>query len=227
QRVEELRKNLVSDASHELRTPLASLLAQLEGIQDGVLKMDPDRIQLLKAQVARLQELIDGLQDYAFFRSQSIKIQKVPIIVLAFVSKIISTYTSQFAEKKITVKLDISNHLIINADPTLLERVFDNLIENAIRYSQATLVMISATEKHIIFSDNGVGIPPEHLQNIFERFFRVDKSRSRSTGGMGLGLSITKEIVEVHGWHIHAQVPVNGHGVEFVVTLHQATEHTS
>ncbi|MFH1207769.1 MAG: ATP-binding protein [Patescibacteria group bacterium] len=219
QRIEELRKNLISDASHELRTPLASLQAQLEGVQDGVLKMDPERIKLLQVQVARLHELTEGLQDYAYFRSQSITIQKAPVMVRAFASKIISTYDSRLAEKKITAKQDIPDHLAINADSVLLERIFTNLIENAIRYSQASLITISATDKQIIFSDNGVGIPPAHLQNIFERFFRLDKSRSRSTGGMGLGLSITKEIVEAHGWKIHAQQPMNSKGAEFVIEL--------
>jgi signal transduction histidine kinase len=219
QRVEELRKNLISDASHELRTPLASLQAQLEGVQDGILKMDPDRIKLLQTQVARLHELTNGLQDYAYYRSQSIKIEKKPVLVRAFVVKIISAYSSRLEEKKIAVKLDIPERLTIDADSALLERIFNNLIENAIRYSQAAQVTINASEKQIIFSDNGIGIPPEHLNNIFERFFRLDKSRSRSTGGMGLGLSITKEIVEAHGWRIQAQAPADGHGVEFVIDI--------
>lgn len=223
QRVEELRKNLISDASHELRTPLASLQAQLEGVQDGVLTMDAERLKLLQNQVARLKELTERLQDYAYFRSQSVTIQKTPILVQPFLSKIISQYAGQLAQAKITVKVDCSDQLTINADQTLLERVFNNLIENTLRYSQATQVTISASEKQIVFSDNGVGIPPEHLQNIFERFFRLDKSRSRSTGGMGLGLSITKEIVEAHGWHIQAQTPADERGVTFTITIAENT----
>ncbi|MFA6553581.1 MAG: ATP-binding protein [Patescibacteria group bacterium] len=219
QRVEELRKNLISDASHELRTPLASLQAQLEGVQDGVLTMDPERLKLLQTQVTRLHELTNGLQDYAYFRSQSIKIEKAPVLIRTFVEKIISIYASRLAEKKITVKLDIPDSLKIDADSSLLERIFNNLIENTIRYSQASQVAIHASEKQIVFSDNGVGIPSEHLQNIFERFFRLEKSRSRTTGGMGLGLSITKEIAEAHGWHINAQQPADGMGVEFIIEL--------
>ncbi len=219
QRVEELRKNLISDASHEFRTPLASLQAQLEGVQDGVLKMDPERLAILQNQVARLHELTNGLQDYAYYRSQAIKIEKKPVILGSLVSNIIKTHDQPLAEKKIYVKSDVPENLTIDADPVLLERIFNNLTENAIRYSQASQITVRATEKEISFSDNGVGIPPEHLQNIFERFFRLDKSRSRSTGGMGLGLSITKEIVEAHGWHIHAESPANDHGINFIINL--------
>ncbi|MFA5051910.1 MAG: ATP-binding protein [Patescibacteria group bacterium] len=219
QRVEELRRNLITDASHELRTPLASLQAQLEGIQDGVLKIDPERLALLQTQVARLHELTNGMQDYAYLRSQALRLQRTATHLRELVDKITASFKEKIQHNKITVHNDVPADYTIDADPALLERIFNNLMENSIRYSQATHITVSASGKNFSFSDNGVGIPPEHLHNIFERFFRLDKSRSRASGGMGLGLSIVKEIVEAHGWHIQAETPADGHGVEFRVTF--------
>lgn len=222
QRVEDLRKNLISDASHELRTPLASLQAQLEGIQDGVLKLDPERIKLLQNQVSRLHELTDGMQDYAHLRSQAVRLQRATVRLRILADKVFASLKDQLTAGAITVRNDIPDDYIVNADSILVERIFTNLAENTIRYARASEITVTADPDSITFNDNGVGIPPEHLQNIFERFFRLDKSRSRSTGGMGLGLAITKEICEAHGWHISAHVPHDGKGVEFIIATHRA-----
>lgn len=219
QRVEELRKNLISDTSHELRTPLASLTAQLEGIDDGVITLDKERVKLLRAEVSRLSEMTDGLQDYARLRSQVIKPERQNIKLKEILDKIIVQHKKSLEDKKIAVHLNLAADYSLTADPKLLERVFTNLFENAIRYSQAKNITVTANQEQIIFADDGVGIPAQHLQDIFERFFRLEKSRSRATGGLGLGLSIVKEIIEAHGWKITARIPASNKGVEFVINL--------
>jgi len=218
-RVEELRKNLISDTSHELRTPLSSLMAQLEGMEDGVIALDKERIKLLRQQVDRLSELTEELQNYASLRSQSIKPQLKNFQLKEIINKITEQFKGSLAEKKMAVHLDFADDYKLTADEKLIERVFANLFDNVIRYSKAENINISANSEQIIFTDDGVGIPEQHLGDIFERFFRLERSRSRQTGGLGLGLSIVREIIEAHNWKIKAKIPENKKGVEFVVDL--------
>jgi len=218
-RVEELRKNLISDTSHELKTPLASLTAQLEGIDDGVLSLDAQRVQLLRKQVSRLTELVEGLQDFARLRSESVVPQKEHIRIRDIFQAAQERFAPRLRAAGMQVLIPADEALIIEADPKIMDRVCDNLFENALRYSRAQHITVTADEKRIVFSDDGIGIPAEHLQDIFERFYRVEKSRNRETGGLGLGLAIVKEIVEAHGWKIHAEIPENNKGVAFVITL--------
>lgn len=218
-RTEELRKNLISDTSHELKTPLASLMAQLEGIDDGVITMDKERIKLLREQVSRLHELVESLQDYARLRSHTLQPQLKNFHFKDIINKIFGQYKNNLAEKKISVQLKIQDDYILTADPILIERIFTNLFDNTIRYSQAKNITISADSQQIVFADDGIGIPAQHLQDIFERFFRLEKSRNRKTGGLGLGLAIVKEIIEAHGWKIAARIAESNKGVEFVINF--------
>ncbi|MDD5039877.1 MAG: ATP-binding protein [Patescibacteria group bacterium] len=219
QRDEELRKNLISDTSHELKTPLAGLSAQLEGIQDGVLVLDADRVKLLREQVARLTELTEGLQDYASLRSSIIKPQKKNFHLKQVIGTIVREHKQSLDEHGMAVHTEIDESYVLTADQRLMERVFTNLFENAIRYSHGKNITVSADASRITLADDGVGIPPEHLKDIFERFFRLEKSRNRKTGGLGLGLAIVREIVEAHGWKIFAEVPATGRGISFVIAL--------
>ena len=219
QRVEELRKNLISDTSHELKTPLASLTAQLEGLEDGVLTFDKERVKLLTEQVKRLVDMTDTLQDYARLRSQNLKPELKKFPIKEILNSIIESYKTSLTEKKISVHLDFPDNYSVNGDAKLLTRVFTNLIDNAVRYSKARNITIAANQSRIVFSDDGVGIPEQHLQDIFERFFRLEKSRSRETGGLGLGLAIVKEIIQAHDWKISAKIPDNKKGVAFEIEL--------
>jgi two-component system, OmpR family, sensor histidine kinase BaeS len=217
QRVEELRKNLISDTSHELKTPLAALTAQLEGIEDGVLTLDKERVKILRDQVTRLTEMAEGLQDYAHLRSRVIKPEVKNFRFKEMIYDVVLPLKANLEDKKINVKLNIEDNFALTGDPKLLERAFTNLFDNTIRYSQASVITISATPQEIIFTDDGVGVPAQHLQDIFERFFRLEKSRNRTTGGLGLGLSIIREIIEAHGWKILARQPIAKKGIEFVI----------
>jgi len=214
---EQLRKNLISDTAHELNTPLTGLRAQLEGVHDGVLKMDHKRVTSLITQVDRLQGLVSALQEYAQLRGAQYKLQAKRILLADLVNEVLKTNQSELTKAGVATEITIPKDLALKAYPVLLERVFTNLIQNTLRYAQATTLTITADEHTITFSDNGVGIPRKHWPLIFERFYRVDQSRNRQTGGLGLGLAMVKEIVEAHGWDITVQKPSTEKGISFSI----------
>ncbi len=218
-KMEALRKDLISDTSHELKTPLTTLMAQLQGIKDGVLEIAPERVDMLLDQVYRLNDLVERLQEYSRLRSKTGKLKLVKFDLKADLDKVTESYTARLNKAKVKLQFQIPHKLTITADKPLFERIIINLLENSLKYAKGSVITISATETQITFADNGVGIGDEHLPYIFERFYRVEKSRNRDTGGLGLGLAIVKEIVEAHGWKISAETPEDGKGVEFRITL--------
>lgn len=236
QRVEDMRKDLISDTSHELKTPLAGLKAQLEGVRDGVLELDKKRTGELLKQVNRLDELVESLQSYSRLRGKSLKLNIKKVGLRKLVQSIGNQFEDRLAAAGIHLRLNINSKLTISADEDLLSQIFTNLFENALRYSQASEIVVSASvgkadknegsgnvnneSAEIKFEDNGVGIPTDHLPFIFERFYRVEKSRSRETGGLGLGLAIVKEIIEAHGWKIQAESKgEKGKGVSYKISI--------
>jgi two-component system sensor histidine kinase BaeS len=213
-KVEELRKDLISDTSHELKTPVTSLIAQLEGIKDGVIPFTNDRAVVLLEQVYRLRDLIDQLQEYSALRGGSRKIKKEFYNLNNVIETALSLTAERFKESGIKVQIEIPENLIVKMDKNLMQQIFLNIFENILVHSGATKVNIKWENNNLIISDNGKGVPEDKLTNIFERFYRVDSSRSRKTGGLGLGLAIVKEIVESHGWKISAKTKA---GLEFTI----------
>lgn len=203
-RVETLRKDLISDTSHELKTPLASLIGQLEGLRDKVFKPTPDRIEGLITQTNRLKDLVEKLQEYSRLRSKTLKLNKQPINFAEMIGNLQGTFADRLSASKMAVQTDIAAGFELVGDRGLVEQLFTNLFDNAIKHSQAKAIKLTAKPGEITFQDNGVGMDKEGLVNIFERFYRADKSRSRDTGGLGLGMAIVKEIAEAHGWKISA-----------------------
>lgn len=219
QRVEDLRKDLISDTSHELKTPITSLLVQLEGLKDGVVELNENRIETLVEQVKRIDDLVDRLQEYTRLRNRTQKAQIINFRFIQLVDSVISNHNKKIEEKNIKMNLEIEEDYILSADKVLVERVINNLLENALEYSEAKNIFVKANSKEIIFEDDGIGIPDIHRPYIFERFYRVEKSRNRATGGLGLGLSIVKEIIEAHGWKIEVSSHKENRGVKFTIIL--------
>lgn len=213
-RVEELRRELVTDTSHEFKTPLTSLRAQLEGLQDGVLKFNKTRATELLEQVTRLTSLVNTLDEYTRLRSKNSKLKKKNIKVATLLNSIIKKIKTD-----IKITIEIEKGLIIKCDKELTSRVLENLIENSIRYSKGKNIIIKATSKTIIVQDDGIGVSNKHLKDIYERFYRIEKSRNRKSGGMGLGLAIVKEIVEAHGWSIKSP-KLRNKGFKTVITIY-------
>jgi signal transduction histidine kinase len=203
QREEKLRKDLVSDASHELNTPLTTMIGQLTAIQEGKYPMTEERVVMLKEQAERLAELVQQLNTYTKARSPDIgEPENIPLKRLC--DELMSHFSLELKQKAITTNIDIAEDYILRADRHALQQILTNLIQNTLRYSQATEITIEATAREVTFSDNGRGVPTESLPHLFERFYRVDTSRNRTTGGLGLGLAIVRELVENQGWTITA-----------------------
>ncbi len=215
-RVEMLRKDLISDTSHELKTPITSLVGQLQGVKDGVLKMDKKRVDSLLEQVDRLDDLVEKLQEFSRIRNKNYKLNLKEINVSEFINEIVDQYKERFEEEKINVVIDVDKNFEIKGDKDLLRRVFINLIENTLKYAEASEIKISLNDNNLMFEDNGTGIDKKHLPYLFERFYRVEKSRNRNTGGLGLGLAIVKEIIEAHGWKVSVESEA-GKGTKFIV----------
>lgn len=213
---EKLRKDLVSDTSHELNTPLTTMIGQLTAMQEGKYPLTEERVAILKEQAERLAELVQQLDAYTKARMpMTSEPENIPL--KQFCEELIHHFCLELKQKGITAKLHIAEDYLIHANRGALQQILTNLMQNALYYSQATEVTIEATAHKLLFSDNGKGVPSESLPYLFERFYRVDTSRSRATGGLGLGLAIVRELAENQGWAITA---VAGHpGLMFVLTI--------
>ena len=210
----EKRKNdLIVYLAHDLKTPLTSIIGYLTLLHDEPqitpqLRARYTAIALEKAE--RLEDLINEFFDITRFNLTALTLEPSRTNLSRMLEQIISEFNPVLAEKELRWHTDIAPNVEILCDPDKLERVFDNLIRNAVNYSYSQtdisfyMKQIENTVE-IRVQNRGKTIPPEKLEHIFEQFFRVDSSRSSSTGGAGLGLAISKEIVELHGGRIRAQ----------------------
>jgi signal transduction histidine kinase len=213
---EKLRKDLVSDTSHELNTPLTTMIGQLTAMQEGKYPLTEERVAILKEQAERLAELVQQLDAYTKARMPATG-EPEDIYLRQLCEELLHHFSLDLKQKGITAKLHIAEDYIIHANRGALQQILTNLMQNALRYSQAAEVTIEATAHKLLFSDNGKGVPAKSLPYLFERFYRVDKSRDRTTGGLGLGLAIVRELAESQGWAIAA---VAGHpGLKFVLNI--------
>ena len=215
-REEELRKDLISDTSHELNTPLAAMLSQLTAMQEGVLPVTKARVKILAQQTERLTELVAQLNEYTKARSTAL-LTTEDVHVREICEALRESCTAQLREKHIELAIQIPPQLVLSADRQALERILGNLLQNALCYSGGSSVTITASAAQLVFGDNGQGVPADSLPYLFERFYRVDASRSRETGGLGLGLAIVRELVHRQGWQIRAED--NGPGLKLVITF--------
>ena len=211
----EQRKNdLIIYLAHDLKTPLTSIIGYLSLLQDEP-QISPEfrarytGIALDKA--LRLEELINEFFDITRFNLTTLTLEPEQVNLSRMLEQITYEFLPVLSEKGLSWQLDIQPEIQMNCDPDKLQRVFDNLIRNAINYSYPDSVislsmrMTDTAQIKVQVSNHGKTIPPEKLGRIFEQFFRLDSSRSSSTGGAGLGLAISKEIVELHGGSIQAQ----------------------
>ncbi|HXY75107.1 MAG TPA: ATP-binding protein, partial [Dehalococcoidales bacterium] len=221
---EKLRRNMIADTAHELRTPLSNIRGYLEAIQDGVIQPDNAIITSLSEEAALLSRLTDDLQDLAMADAGILKLVKQPENIIDIINNSITAVTGRVSGKGIMLHTDLPEELpLCNVDAHRIMQVILNLVNNAITHTPTGgMITISAAQHgpqiSVTVKDTGEGIPAEDLPNIFERFYRVDKSRNRATGGHGLGLTIAKRLVEAHGGHISAQSEL-GKGSSFTFTI--------
>ena len=221
---EQLRRNLVADVAHELRTPLSNIQGYLEAIRDRVMKPNAATIRALSEEAALLSRLVEELQELSLAEAGELKLVYQAEDIATLVKQTATPWEPQATAKEISLSLDLPDRLpSVNIDWQRISQVLHNLLENAVAHTgRGGKITISAARKgdwvEIGVADTGEGIPAEDLPNIFERFYRVDKSRARATGGSGLGLTIAKRLVEAHGGRIEAQSKL-GKGSRFSFTL--------
>lgn len=223
-RQEQLRRNMVSDVAHELRTPLSNIRGYLEAIQDGLTKPSRHVIDSLHEEAMLLNRLVEDLQELALAEAGQLQLRPVPVKLDTLIAKAITALQHRIAEKNITLKTDLASDLpSLEVDPERIGQVLRNLITNAITYTpEGGMITLKAYPVghniEVEVQDTGIGIAQEHLMNIFERFYRVDESRTRTTGGAGLGLAIVKQLIQAHGGEINIE-SILGRGTTIKFTL--------
>src|SRR4029077_10371118 len=224
---DEIRRDFVANVSHELRTPLSILRGYIETLlEDPALSGDElNRIlEVMKKHSDRLSALTDDLLSLARLESAHPNLQLQDVRLSELFASIVRDWGKRFAEKKLSVDVAVSPSLpVIQADPTRLQEILYNLLDNAVKYSHpGGKIRLEATHRdhavEINVSDTVIGIPDADLPRIFERFYRADKARSRELGGTGLGLSIVKHIAQMHGGTVNAESTA-GHGTTIRVSL--------
>jgi two-component system sensor histidine kinase BaeS len=225
EQVENMRRRLIGDVAHELRTPLTAIKGYAEGLMDGVLPASTESYQQIHAESERLNRLVDDLQELSRVESRATQLDVQPVDSATIIKTVTKRLQYQFDEKRITLTSSLPPEPIhILADEGRVIQILTNLIGNALQYTPengaVTISVVSEKEMaHISVSDTGFGIPPEHLASIFDRFYRVDKSRSRTRGGSGIGLTIAKHLVEAQGGKLWAQSAGENKGSLFIFTL--------
>jgi two-component system phosphate regulon sensor histidine kinase PhoR len=225
--LEEIRREFVANVSHELRTPLSIFQGYLETLIDApdMEKGDLNEIlQVMNRHSRRLNALLEDLLTLARLESRQESLERVSLGLPEFLQEIAQDWQGKFSEKKVRLAIQTGEGIApLHADPFRLVQVLTNLLENALKYtSGGGVISISANQSNgtteISVEDSGVGIPPADLPHIFERFYRVEKARSRDKGGTGLGLSIVKHIVGMHGGNVEARSEL-GKGTTIVISL--------
>lgn len=241
---EERRRQLIGDVAHELRTPLSSIKSVMEGLQDGVLRPEPETFTSVEQEVNRLQRLVRDLEELSRAEAGQIQLEKEKINPADLIETAVGRLRQQFADKQVSLNTDIPSDLpAITVDPARMTQVLLNLLGNALQYTPSggrvtvrysvdgdlcavTGERLSVNDQlstdHcllITITDTGIGLTADQLAHIFERFYRVDKSRSRAGGGSGIGLTISRHLVEAHNGRLTASSPGLNQGSTFTIIL--------
>lgn len=225
--LENMRKEFVANVSHELRTPLTTIKSYAETLLDGAMDEPSIARQFMSVvhnEAERMTRLVNDLLELSRLDNKETRWDKKPISPSGILNDVISKMLVNIKKKNLALETDILQHSPdIFADRDKIEQVFQNILSNAIKYTPEggkIFIRLDSIEGRvrIIFGDTGIGIPKEDLPRLFERFYRVDKTRSRELGGTGLGLSIAKEIVEAHDGSITIDSEL-GHGTQVTILL--------
>lgn len=224
-----IRRRLTHQVAHELKTPLSSIIGYMETLHDNP-TLPAERQQFfIERSFAQAQRLNQLLQDILLLNEMNEAPRAVEIELLCLnklVDQVVQDVALMLEQKKMQIETSLSEEVWLKANPMLVYSIFRNLLDNAISYAgEGVTLRIAYTGENdshffFVFSDNGAGVPTEHLSHLFDRFYRVDKGRSRKTGGTGLGLSIVKNAVELHRGAIHVRNRTGG-GLEFNFSLHK------
>lgn len=219
---ENLRKRLTTDVAHELRTPLTSVASHLEAMIDGLWEPTPQRLQSCNEEISRLSGLVSDLEQLAKVENENLRLQKVEVDLMELTKTVAGNLEMESAKKNMVTTVNGESSLVF-ADRDRLNQVLTNLLSNAIKYTSKSgkiSLEVQDTKENgiVIIQDNGIGIPEKDLPHIFERFYRIDQSRNRSTGGSGIGLTIVKSIVVAHGGSVQVESEY-GKGSKFTILI--------
>jgi two-component system phosphate regulon sensor histidine kinase PhoR len=227
-----LRQDFTSSVSHELRTPLTSIITFAETLQDGALE-DTEAaqrfVQIIGRNAGRMRSLIEDIMELSAIESGVTHLEVREVRLQPLVRETFNALASKAEGCGVTLNNEVALDAVVRADPRRLEQMLLNLVENAIKFSRrGGTVRVRherGTRDLISVEDSGEGIPPEHLSRIFERFYRVDRARSRELGGTGLGLAIVKHLARAHGGEVSVRSTMN-EGTTFTIELPLDTPST-
>lgn len=222
---EQRRQQLIGDVAHELRTPLTVIGGTMEGIIDGVIPAETETFEKIKKESERLNKLVNDLRDLSAMEADQPAMMVAPVDLGIFLGKAVEHFAHLFEEKDIQVSLTtIPKNIKVLGDEDRLMQVLSNILANALHYTPTGgVVAVTLEERNDLallqIRDSGIGIVPEHLPFIFDRFYRADRSRARNSGGSGIGLTIAKRIIERHGGRIWIESAGEGQGSTVSIEL--------
>ena len=221
--LEKIKKDFVVNVSHELRTPLTAIKGYVETLEEEVNEKAGDYLKIIKKHTDRLILIVKDLLLLSELEEKETKLEPEKVDVRSLIENVLAIFEQQLKEKKLKTEIKVVNKIpLIKGDPFKLEQMFLNIIDNAVKYTKRGKITISLKKEDkdlaVEIEDTGIGIPDEHLSRVFERFYVVDKSRSRSLGGTGLGLSIVKHIALLHNGKVNVE-SAPGKGTKFKILL--------
>jgi signal transduction histidine kinase len=219
---EALRRKLTSNIAHELRTPLTAMQGEIEGMLDGLIKIDRERLISLHEETDRLKHIIEGIEELSRAQASVLELQRKAVALKPFLSNLKERFDKLFFDKGVGLELECADAIAMDADPDKLSQIVINLLSNALKATgQGGVVRMKAgetdTDVFIEIADTGAGIRKEDLPFVFERFYRA------SEGGLGLGLAIAKELADAHGGRFDVQSEY-GKGSTFILSIPKFTK---
>ena len=229
ERLELVRQEFLSNVSHELRTPLTAVITFAETLEDGALD-DPETargfLAVIRRNAERMRALIEDIMELSSIESGGAQVETGEVRLHAAVQETFASLAAKAESCGVTLVNEVAPETIVRADPRRLEQMLLNLVDNAVKFNHrggTVTVAHSAGERDLVeVADTGVGIPAEHIRRIFERFYRVDRARSRQMGGTGLGLAIVKHLARAHGGEVRVR-STPGVGTAFTIELPRET----
>lgn len=231
ERVEQQRVALINNVAHELRTPLTGLEGYLEGLMDGLFSGDPETFAQMSQEVRRLHRLVDDLQALSLVEAGQISLRLETFDLVPIIERVVAQLKPQAMAQCLELVIEHPLQILVYADPDRVAQIIINLVGNAIRYTPdggCITVQVNSGDglARVEVQDTGMGIPSEALPYIFERFYRVDRSRSRHSGGSGIGLTIARHLAWSMAGDLTAASPGPGQGSTFTFTLPLAQSST-
>lgn len=223
--VEVTRRRMLGDLAHELRTPIATLDGYLEGVEDGVARLDADTMRLLRHQTARLARLAEDVAAVSRAEEGQLDLRLGPVAVRGLLTDAVSAASDRFSDKGVELLADLPVDLPrVQADLERIGQVLGNVLDNALRHTPrggrvTVRAQVEGEQVVVSVTDTGEGIAAEHLPHVFERFYRAQPARDRDSGGSGIGLAVVKAIVHAHGGSVTARSDGPGTGTSILITL--------